>query len=76
MPPGECENEDDNGNEDGNYDGNDEDKDDNDACRPGETVELPCDASDADKFVRVWMKVRFLLNNAEYNRNTDFHTIW
>ena len=25
--------------------------------RPGETVELPCDASDADKFVRVWMKV-------------------
>ena len=38
---------------------NDDDKDDNDACRPGETVELPCDASDADKFVRVWMKVRF-----------------
>ena len=27
-------------------------------CRPGETVELPCDASDADKFVRVWMKVQ------------------
>ena len=36
------------------------DDDDNDARRPGETVELPCDATDADKFVRVWMKVGFI----------------
>ena len=46
-------------NENDNVDKYDIDKDDNDACRPGETVELPCDASDADKFVRVWMKVGF-----------------
>ena len=38
-------------------DNDDDDDNDDDVCRPGETVELPCDASDADKFVRVWMKV-------------------
>ena len=52
WPPGDNENYKNNDNVD-----HDIDKDDNDACRPGETVELPCDASDADKFVRVWMKV-------------------
>ena len=43
----------------GNDDDDDNDNNDNDVSRPGETVELPCDASDADKFVRVWMKVGF-----------------
>ena len=39
--------------------GNHDNVNDKDICiRPGETVELPCDASDADKFVRVWMKVQ------------------
>ena len=41
------------------------------AVRPGDQVQLPCEAVDAEKFVRVWMKEGVMLFTGNIRLNQD-----